>query len=53
LRRDHRIGISIILQHLALLVWSRNPLAFPQIIPLVSFHVGGAIITGWQNSPSS
>ena len=42
------IGISIILQHLALLVWSRSPLAFPQIIPLVSFHVGGAIITGVQ-----
>ncbi|MBK5103109.1 MAG: branched-chain amino acid ABC transporter permease [Burkholderiales bacterium] len=42
------IGISIILQHVALLVWSRNPLAFPQIIPLVSFYVGGAIITGVQ-----
>jgi branched-chain amino acid transport system permease protein len=42
------IGISIILQHLALLVWSRNPLAFPQIIPLVSFDIGGAIITGVQ-----
>ena len=42
------IGISIILQHVALLVWSRNPLAFPQIIPLVSFDIGGAIITGVQ-----
>ena len=42
------IGISIILQHLALLLWSRNPLAFPQIIPLASFEVGGAIITGVQ-----
>ena len=42
------IGISIILQHVALLVWSRSPLAFPQIIPLVSFYVGGAIITGVQ-----
>ena len=42
------IGISIILQHVALLVWSRSPLAFPQIIPLVSFHVGGAIVTGVQ-----
>jgi branched-chain amino acid transport system permease protein len=42
------IGISIILQHVALLVWSRNPLAFPQIIPLASFDVGGAIITGVQ-----
>ena len=42
------IGISIILQHVALLVWTRNPLAFPQIIPLASFEVGGAIITGVQ-----
>ena len=42
------IGISIILQHVALLVWSRNPLAFPQIIPPASFDVGGAIITGVQ-----
>jgi len=42
------IGISIILQHVALLIWSRNPLAFPQIIPLASFDVGGAIITGAQ-----
>jgi branched-chain amino acid transport system permease protein len=42
------IGISIILQHVALLVWSRNPLAFPQIVPLASYDVGGAIITGVQ-----
>ena len=42
------IGISIILQHVALLVWSRNPLAFPQIIPFVTFPVGGAIISGVQ-----
>src|SRR5258707_522418 len=26
------IGVSIVLQHLALLVWSRNIIAFPQII---------------------
>jgi len=26
------IGVSIVLQHLAMLVWSRNVLAFPQII---------------------
>src|SRR3954465_2799279 len=28
------IGVSIILQHLALLVWSRNSIAFPQIVEL-------------------
>ena len=42
------IGVSIILQHLALLVWSRNNLAFPQIIKTVSYHIGGATITNVQ-----
>ncbi len=42
------IGVSIILQHLAMLVWSRNVLAFPQIIPLKTFHILGATVTGVQ-----
>ena len=42
------IGVSIILQHLALLVWSRNNLAFPQIIETRMYHVGGATITNVQ-----
>ena len=42
------IGVSIILQHLALLVWSRNIIAFPQIIELHLFHVGGAAISNIQ-----
>ena len=36
------IGISIILQHLALLIWSRNNIPFPQIIKLQSFHFGSS-----------
>jgi len=36
------IGVSIILQHLALLVWSRNIIAFPQIIELRLFHLGNS-----------
>src|SRR5687767_15580460 len=36
------IGVSIILQHLALMVWSRNVLAFPQIIQLKLFHLGSS-----------
>src|SRR6185503_14203869 len=36
------IGVSIILQHLALLVWSRNIIAFPQIIELKLFHFGSS-----------
>ena len=42
------IGVSIILQHLAMLVWSRNVLAFPQIIPLKTFSILGATVTGVQ-----
>ena len=34
------IGVSIVLQHLALLVWSRNIIAFPQIIQLKLVHLG-------------
>ena len=36
------IGVSIILQHLALLVWSRNIIAFPQIIELQLIHLGSS-----------
>jgi len=42
------IGVSIILQHLAMLIWSRNNLAFPQIIKTESYHFGGATITNVQ-----
>jgi branched-chain amino acid transport system permease protein len=40
--------VSIILQHLALMIWSRNILAFPQIIPSKTYFVGGAAITTVQ-----
>ena len=42
------IGVSIILQHLALLVWSRNVLAFPQIIPPRTYMIAGAAISNIQ-----
>lgn len=42
------IGVSIIIQHVALLVWSRNPLAFPQIVKPVTFEVAGATFTSVQ-----
>ena len=42
------IGVSIVLQHVAMLVWSRNVLAFPQIIPITTYTVAGATITGVQ-----
>ena len=46
------IGLSIILQHLAMIVWSRNPLSYPQIIHTVPLHLtgnpNGATITNVQ-----
>jgi len=42
------IGVSIILQHLALMIWSRNVLAFPQIITSRTYFIGGAAITSVQ-----
>ena len=46
------IGISIILQHVAMIIWSRNNLPFPQIIQVVPYHITsneeGATITNVQ-----
>jgi len=42
------IGISIVLQHLAMLVWSRNVLAFPQILETRTYMLGGTAITNVQ-----
>src|SRR3954470_20062981 len=42
------IGVSIILQHLAMLIWSRNVLAFPQIIRVTTYSFGGAAISNVQ-----
>jgi len=46
------IGLSIILQNIALIIWGRNPLAYPQIIDTVTYHLttspDGATITNVQ-----
>jgi len=42
------IGVSIILQHVAMMIWSRNPLAFPQVVKVQSYAIGGATITNVQ-----
>jgi len=42
------IGMSIVLQQVAMMVWSRNILAFPQILPMVVYEVGGASISALQ-----
>jgi branched-chain amino acid transport system permease protein len=42
------IGVSILLQTIAMMVWGRNPLPFPQVMPSEPLHVMGALITPTQ-----
>jgi branched-chain amino acid transport system permease protein len=42
------IGVSIILQHVAMMIWSRNPLSFPQIVASRPYPLAGATITNVQ-----
>jgi branched-chain amino acid transport system permease protein len=42
------IGISILLQTLAMMIWGRNPLPFPQVLSSDPLHVMGALITPTQ-----
>ncbi|QWD96314.1 branched-chain amino acid ABC transporter permease [Polynucleobacter sp. MG-6-Vaara-E2] len=42
------IGMSILLQTIAMLIWSRNPMTYPQLLPSNPIELGttGATITG-------
>eukprot|EP01030_Chromulinospumella_sphaerica_P010662 gene10662-10471_t len=42
------IGVSILLQTVAMMIWSRNPLAFPQLLPSEPIMIGGALISQTQ-----
>lgn len=42
------IGMSIVLQNLAMILWSRNYLIFPQIIEKTSYEVAGAHFSNVQ-----
>jgi branched-chain amino acid transport system permease protein len=42
------IGVSIVLQNLAMLVWGKQYVSFPSILPTARFEVAGATITGLQ-----
>ena len=42
------IGVSIVLQHLAMLIWGRNYLSFPAIFPTTQYDIFGASITTVQ-----
>lgn len=42
------IGVSYLLQTFAMMIWGRNPLPFPQLLPTDPIMVGGAVITVTQ-----
>jgi len=42
------IGVSILLQTFAMMIWGRNPLPFPQVMPSDSLQIFGALITPTQ-----
>src|SRR5487761_2556848 len=42
------IGVSIVLQNLAMMIWGREYRAFPQLINNQSHHIGGAVINDIQ-----
>jgi len=39
------IGVSILLQTLAMLIWGRNHLSFPQLLPADPIAIGPAVVT--------
>lgn len=42
------IGVSIILQNVAMLIWGRQYIAFPPILPQATFQIAGAQLTTLQ-----
>jgi len=42
------IGVSILLQTLAMMIWGRSPIPFPQVMPSDPIHIGGALISPTQ-----
>lgn len=42
------IGVSILLQTFAMMIWGRNPLPFPQVMPSDPIEIMGALITPTQ-----
>lgn len=42
------IGVSILLQTFAMMIWGRNPIPFPQVLPAQPYHIGGALVSPTQ-----
>jgi branched-chain amino acid transport system permease protein len=42
------IGLSIVIQTLAMILWKPNPIVFPDLLPTDPIHVGGALLAPKQ-----
>ncbi|MFZ6688245.1 branched-chain amino acid ABC transporter permease [Undibacterium sp. SXout11W] len=42
------IGVSILVQTFAMMIWGRSPVSFPPIMPTVPVQIGGAVISQIQ-----
>ncbi len=42
------IGMSIVLQNAAMLVWGKQYVSFPAVVPLARFELGGAVVSSIQ-----
>ena len=42
------IGVSIVLQNAAMLIWGKQYISFPALLPIVRYQIGGATITNLQ-----
>ncbi len=42
------IGVSILLQTFAMMIWGRSPIPFPQVMPSEPFTIAGALISPTQ-----
>ena len=42
------IGVSIVLQNLAMLIWGKQYITFPPLLPIERYNVGGAVVSNLQ-----
>ena len=42
------IGVSIVLQNIAMMVWGRSYFSFPDVVSVTTYGIGGAVITDLQ-----
>ena len=42
------MGMSLLLQTLAMIIWKPNPKPYPQLLPVEPLHIGGAVISVTQ-----